>query len=406
MPSVPSGVPKASGAVCQEMVVYALVLPRNKTDMATFRKRGDRIQAIVRKQTPDRLNQIVERKTFPTKAKAISWAHKLELAIEAGEYPPATNVSFEQQGGLSPTVLSHLPAQEMTLRELVHQYTAKVSAKHKGYAVEVDTLRRIMDGSMGRKPLIDADKPLSSYTPQQFSQYKEDRLAQVSIRGSLVNDGTVRREMSLLGCVFKVAQYELGLVSTNPLDNIPKPKEPRGRDRRLKDDELENILNNMTNERAKDAILLALHTGMRRSEISRVKPENVNFSKFTLYLSDTKNGESREVPLSPDAIVVVERCLKRAELMGYQTLFGLNHLSITHAFEAGCKKAGVEGLRLHDLRHEATSRFFEMGLTIPEVAAITGHKTWTALKRYTQLKPQDIAVKLAKVRDNASNGVR
>lgn len=363
--------------------------------MATFRKRGDRIQAIVRKQTPDRLNQIVERQTFSTKAKAISWAHKLELAIEAGEYPPAsiasgqhTTVSFEQQCDVD-------KKQEMTLRELVHQYTAKVSVRHKGYEVEVDTLRRIMDGSMGRKPLIDADRPISSYTPQQFSQYRDDRLAQVSIRGSLVNDGTVRREMSLLGCVFKAALDEWGLIDTNPLTNIRKPKEPRGRDRRLKPDEIDSILNNMTNERAKDAILLALHTGMRRSEISRVKPENVNLKKCTLYLEDTKNGERREVPLSPEAIQIVNRCLQRVELMGFKTIFGLNRLSITHAFEAACKKAGVEGLRLHDLRHEATSRFFEIGLTIPEVAAITGHKTWTALKRYTQLKPETIAEKLA-----------
>jgi integrase len=389
------------------MVAYTLVLQMETTYMATFRKRGDRIQAIVRKQTPDKLNQIVERQTFPTKAKAISWAHKLELSIEAGEYPPAnstvprhnTAVSFEQQCNVA-------KKQEMTLRELVHQYTAKVSVRHKGYAVEVDTLRRIMDGSMGRKPLIDADQPISSYTPQQFSQYRDDRLAQVSIRGSLVNDGTVRREMSLLGCVFKAARDEWGLISTNPLHNIRKPKEPRGRDRRLKPDEIDSILNNMTNERAKDAILLALHTGMRRSEISRVKPENVNLNKRTLYLDDTKNGERREVPLGPEAINILNRCLQRVGLMGFKTLFGLNHISITHAFEAACKKAGVEGLRFHDLRHEATSRFFEIGLGIPDVAAITGHKTWTALKRYTQLKPETIAEKLAKAYANEAESVR
>ena len=82
--------------------------------------------------------------------------------------------------------------------------------------------------------------------------------------------------------------------------------------------------------------------------------------------------------------------------MGYKTLFGLNEVSITHAVEAACKKAGIEDLRLHDLRHEVTSRFFEMVLPIPEVAAITGHKTWSMLRRYTQLRPEDIAQKLRK----------
>ena len=69
-------------------------------------------------------------------------------------------------------------------------------------------------------------------------------------------------------------------------------------------------------------------------------------------------------------------------------------MSITHAVEAACRKAGIEDLRLHDLRHEATSRFFEMGLSIPEVATIPGHKTWPMLRRYTQLRPDDIARKL------------
>ena len=59
-----------------------------------------------------------------------------------------------------------------------------------------------------------------------------------------------------------------------------------------------------------------------------------------------------------------------------------------------CKRAGIEDLRFHDLRHEATSRIFEKGLNVMEVAAITGHKDLRMLQRYTHLRAEDLAVKL------------
>jgi integrase len=63
----------------------------------------------------------------------------------------------------------------------------------------------------------------------------------------------------------------------------------------------------------------------------------------------------------------------------------------SHLFSDSYKKAGIEDLRFHDLRHEATSRFFEKGLNPMQVAAITGHKTLQMLKRYTHLKAEDLA---------------
>jgi len=59
-----------------------------------------------------------------------------------------------------------------------------------------------------------------------------------------------------------------------------------------------------------------------------------------------------------------------------------------------CKRAGLIDLRFHDLRHEATSRFFEKGLNVMEVAAITGHKDLRMLQRYTHLRAEDLAKKL------------
>ena len=54
------------------------------------------------------------------------------------------------------------------------------------------------------------------------------------------------------------------------------------------------------------------------------------------------------------------------------------------------KKAGIKDLRFHDLRHEAVSRFFEMGMSVPEVALISGHKDVRQLFRYTHLNPTNV----------------
>ncbi|MHB1268160.1 MAG: site-specific integrase [Acidithiobacillus ferriphilus] len=358
--------------------------------MATFRERvgknGSRWQAIIRKQTPDRLGLVELRETFATKTAAVAWARKTESAIESGTYLTETAVSPAVDIPVIPT-----------LREVVAQYITKVASKHKGLAVEVDILRRLVDGRKGEKPILDADKPITSYTSRDISEYRDSRLAQVSFFGTPVGTGTVRRELSLLGRVFIVARDEWCMGNENPVAKVKLPSEPKGRTRRLEAGELDRLLSCIKNERVKDVILLAIETAMRRSEITYIKPADVDINKGHIFLKDTKNGESRTVPLTPSAKVIVGRCLQRVELMGYTTLFGLNHVSITHSFEAGCKKAGIVDLKLHDLRHEATSRFIEMGLSTQEVMAITGHKSLTMLSRYTQLRTQDIVAKLAKL---------
>ncbi len=92
--------------------------------------------------------------------------------------------------------------------------------------------------------------------------------------------------------------------------------------------------------------------------------------QYVQALSDTKNCDDQEIPLSSKAIEVIERQPHR--ITDY--LFPIRGDSVTQAFSRACKNAKIKGLRFHDLRHEATSRFFELGLGTMEVSAITGHK--------------------------------
>ena len=107
-------------------------------------------------------------------------------------------------------------------------------------------------------------------------------------------------------------------------------------------------------------------------------------------LYDTKNGADRAVPLTSRAVNLLQSMPRN--LNGF--VFNITSDAITKAFCRIRDRAGLTNLRFHDLRHEATSRFFEMGLNIMEVSSITGHKDLSMLKRYTHLKAEDLAKKL------------
>jgi integrase len=129
---------------------------------------------------------------------------------------------------------------------------------------------------------------------------------------------------------------------------------------------------------------------MRRSELLSIRWENIDLDRRSIYLDKTKNGLSRTVPLSPRALQV----LQRVQQATTGPVFSLVASSVTQAFQRAVERAGLEHVRFHDLRHEATSRLFERGLNVIEVARITGHVTLSMLDRYTHLDVQGLVQKL------------
>lgn len=114
---------------------------------------------------------------------------------------------------------------------------------------------------------------------------------------------------------------------------------------------------------------------------------DIDLKKHTAHLPKTKNGDARTVPLSSRAIQVLQELPRLLD----GRAFGTTYEGIHQGFVRAWKRAGIEDLRFHDLRHEATSRFFEKGLREMQVAAIIGHKTLQMLKRYNHLKAEDLA---------------
>lgn len=177
----------------------------------------------------------------------------------------------------------------------------------------------------------------------------------------------------------------------NPVSGkIEMPSNGKPRDRRLNGNEGAQLLENLNGE-AKTVFELAIETSMRRGEILSLEWKNIDLKNLTATLRDTKNGESRTVPLSRAAIKAL-KSLTRG--IGNGKVFTLTNSQLRDAWEAARTATDIHDIRFHDLRHEATNRLFEKGLNVMEAASVTGHKTLSMLKRYTHLNPTDIARKL------------
>ncbi len=130
---------------------------------------------------------------------------------------------------------------------------------------------------------------------------------------------------------------------------------------------------------------------MRQGEIVGLRWRHVNMARRTALLPDTKNGESRTVPLSSVAVDLL-KALPRS--INGEVFPGVTTEAVKQAFIRATRRAKIEDFHFHDLRHEATTRLFERGLNIIEVSSITGHRDLQMLRRYTHLRAEDLAKKL------------
>ena len=107
----------------------------------------------------------------------------------------------------------------------------------------------------------------------------------------------------------------------------------------------------------------------------------ISISKRIAHLRDTKNGTNRTVPSSYKAVSVLEMLPTKTSY-----IFATTDTAVRLAWPRLTKRAGIHNLHFHDLRHEAISRLFEKGNTIPEIAAVSGHRTMSQLFRYAHSK--------------------
>lgn len=305
-------------------------------------------------------------KTFSYRKDADAWGHQVEAEFQRkGSLPVAT-------------------AQRITFREAAERYRVEVFPRLAGGGkTESSRLGRLI-GAFG-------DLPLAALETAHAASYRDQRLREGA------SPQTVKHEMGLLGRVLKQCEIDWSIPLPKGIitAQVRKPALPPGRDRRLREGEEERLLDAARASRCQEIepiIIIALETAARRQAIAKMRWEHIDLNKRTWYIPlPNSKTTARTVPLSSRAVEILRALPRRID----GRVWALKRPDgITQAFDRVCRRGGIEGLHFHDLRHEATSRLFEKGLNIMEVASITGHKDLKMLRRYTHLRAEDLAAKL------------
>lgn len=328
--------------------------------MASIRKRGGRWQAQVRKQGFPSISR-----TFAKKGDATGWVQAEEARLNSS----FANGQVSRSNG------------NLRLTDLLERYRDEVTPKKRGHLVERHRINAFLTAPLARLRLCDA-------TPAVFAAYRD-------VRATEVAPETIRKELQLLSHMFTVAAREWGCtLPGNPIAQIRRPPPSSPRTRRLSGAEYLSLEIATGHPRVANYIWplanFAIETAMRRGEMLSLTWDDIDESKRVAQLSDTKTGIPRGVPLSSDALAWLEW----SRFPGEPKPFPVSPNAVRLAWTRLTKRAGIEDLHFHDLRHEAISRLFERGLSIAEVALISGHRDVRQLFRYTHLRAEDVAKKL------------
>lgn len=229
---------------------------------------------------------------------------------------------------------------------------------------------------------------LRAVTPGDVQRYVDKRIAQPAFhRGRPVRPATVNRELVFLSGVFSEAERR-GYVERNPVRGIAHLPERNDKLRWLTVEE-EGKLLAYCPAFLRPIVLLAIHTGMRRGEILNLKRVDLNFTDGLIRVADTKNHKARYIPMNAKAREILEQT---PEVLGVPFVFvnpdtGDRYVDTTHAFLRACRRAGITGLRFHDLRHTFASRLAQAGVPLNNIRELMGHGSMQMVLRYAHLSP-------------------
>ncbi len=318
--------------------------------MASIKPYGNGWRAQVRTQGTRRS------KTFRLKSEAQIWASKIETQLSRGE---------------------NLVNSKRTLEDLLLLYRDTETPKKRSHKWEHNKLDDLIR-SIGHVKLIDLDTIV-------MSQWRDDRLKNVK-------SSTVNREWNLLSAAFNTALREWKWLNSNPLSEIKRPPSPPPRSRLISESEI-NLIKLTTGyhdcpgtiaSRVGAAFLFAIETAMRAGEILSISPLSADLDRRVVHLPLTKNGSSRDVPLSSTAIKILRKV---------DCDFDLTSKQLDSNFRKYRDRALIENLHFHDTRHQAITNLAKQ-VEVLDLARITGITDLKVLLVYYNESAESIASKL------------
>jgi integrase len=345
--------------------------------MATIKARRQangsiRYTAIVRKRVG---KTIVHReaRTFIHRSAALSWARHREVDLE------------------NPAALTRKQHGTVTLAELIRWYIDTFETISKWQRSKQTHLEFLERHSIGKANVL-------TLTSAVLIDHVRSR------RSDGAGPATVINDLVWIGVVLRAAKNvkelpvrpEITQEASGACRELRLIGKPRRRARRPTADELARLREYFASRDRRAQIPMqaivdfAIASARREAEICRLEWRDNDAANRIGLVRDakhptSKDGNHRRFKYTPEAWSIVEN---QSRVSAY--IFPYDPRSVGAAFTRACHVLGIEDLRFHDLRHEATSRLFERGYQIHEVAQFTLHESWNELKRYTNLKPENV----------------
>ena len=336
--------------------------------MASIFKSGNGWRAQVRRK-----GHAVYTRTFATKTAAADWARAIERDIDRGMMPSARAVSGSRY----------------TVAQAIADYR------------DLRRVRPVRDTSTEHYTLQHLEAALGD---KGAGDLRVDDLVEYAQRRADMGAGpyTVNMDVGKLGTVLRTIGAAKGMALPDVVQQARPLLKHLGliggggrRERRPTEDELHAIVTHLRGQPNgalyASAVLWAVETAMRQGEIARIRWADVDRGRRLVLVRDRKDpreksGNDQWVPLLPGAWALLEQQHQGED----PRIFPIGGSSISKAFTAACRELSIPDLHFHDLRHEAISRLFEAGYRIEQVALVSGHRTWAHLRRYTNLRPEDV----------------
>ncbi|MBQ6515735.1 tyrosine-type recombinase/integrase [bacterium] len=345
-------------------------------------KKGKKYQATIRLKGYKPLY-----KTFDSKTTAKEWAKEIEVQMKKGTWCKA-NIE----------VVSPIVSVEQLIRYFQKNEAPKRYSKHYQYDFMyewwIEKIGHLNISDVTPNVLVRCKNILMSEPPDK--PYKNH---------TLKSNSTVRKYMFCLSAVFKYAVRELGIIQINPMSNVDKPKKSKGVVRFLSDEERTALI-----RAAKENsdilylfVILGIFSGGRYSEILTLSVENIDFQNEMIYYLETKNGESRGVPIYHRVMEIIKEYLEKHNIKSGYIFLNQKTKKLPYLkgqFENLVKETGINNFRLHDMRHSYGSYLAQNGAELLEIAQLMGHKNLQQVQIYAHLTQKHTAKVVRKMSAN------
>lgn len=275
---------------------------------------------------------------------------------------------------------------DLCLEHFIYEYYLPyVQTRKRSWKSELGMLRRYVLPILG-------DMSMKDVTSLDLFHW-QDILRQKGLAATTCN-----RSLFLIKYIFNSAQ-RWGHIPESPARDVSSLPEEDFRERYLSNEEarrLLEVLNTETNISAAHVIRLLLFTGARKSEILSARWENVNMERRMLTVPLSKSGRARHIPLSDAALQIFKELPRDSEWVFPSNRTKHHMTSVFSVWNKVRRKAGLEDVRMHDLRHSFASFLINSGCSLYEVQRILGHHDPKVTTRYAHLT-QDSLLKAANI---------